>query len=219
VRLSFLYKGLSLLVFGAAAAVAGTVCPASPGTGVAGPNGAFAHSPDAAATGCNVVITINANGSISTTVPDSQPYDGSEDTLVGVVNNSASPVGSLNISGSGIFDLDGDGHCTYTFTGNSYCAGAAASGTDPQDYYGPNTTFANIAASTDSGTVAFNPPVGAGGGTSYFSLENPPTASLTVTVGPTLTPAPGTFVLLGIGIALLCGWTLRSQLKNRLFAR
>src|SRR5437764_10015059 len=52
-------------------------------------------------TGCAVLITINADGSITTTDDPSQgPYDGVEDTLVGVQNNSSTPLRQLDLSSS-----------------------------------------------------------------------------------------------------------------------
>ena len=111
-------KGFALLVLGTGIAMAGTVCPASTG---ANP---FPHPPDPSATGCNVVITIAANGSVSTAITDATPYELSEDTLVGVVNNSSTPLTSLSLSGPDIFGFDGDGICLYTFTGNGYCTGS-----------------------------------------------------------------------------------------------
>ncbi len=185
---------LILSLLGSCAVWAGTVCPGAPNN--------FAHAPDPLGTGCNVLITVNANGTTTITVPDSSPYDGSEDTLVGVKNNSASPVTSLALTGSGIFGFDGDGICTYTFPGNGYCEGTYY-GSDPGDYAGPTSTF--TVTNANSGTVNFSPGVAAGGGTSYFSLENPPSTSLTVVVGTgggtsTTVPALSTwgFVLLTV---------------------
>src|SRR5450631_4095244 len=104
---------------------AGTICPAGSG---AKP---FPHSPDPAATGCNLVLTINPNGSLSTVVTDPVAYEASEDALVGVVNNSPSSVGSLTLTGVGIFGFESDGICIYTFVGSGYCSPAQMSGTDP----------------------------------------------------------------------------------------
>ncbi len=207
----------ALFVFGVGVALGGTVCPDSPGTGT-NSGGAFVHPPDPTGTGCNAVITIAANGSISTAVTDSTPFNGSEDVIIGVVNNSSSPVGSLNLTGPmggiAIFGLDTDGICFFTFTGDSYCAGKTS---DPADYFGPTTSaFTNISSDQNSGTVVFNPPIPPGGKT-FFSLEGTPTASLGVTIGPA-TPAPSTLTLLGIGMVLLAGWTFRSRIRER-FAR
>ncbi len=82
------------------------------------------------------------------------------------------------------------------------------SGTDPQDYYGPNTTYTNF-ASGDGLTVNFAPAVAACGGSSYFSLEGTP-AVFTVTTG---TPEPATFALLGGGLGSML------LMRKRLFGR
>jgi hypothetical protein len=165
-----------------------------------------------------VVITIAANGTPSVQVTDSTPYEESEDVLVGVKNNSTSTVASIGLTGTDIFGFDGDGICTFTFVGSSYCTTAQQNGTDPQDYQGPTSTFTVTNANT--GSVNFSPAIAANGGTAYFSLEGVPTVSLTVTVttgtgGTTPTPVPGSLVLLGLGLACLTGW----QLGSRVFAR
>jgi hypothetical protein len=125
--------------------------------------------------------------------------------LVGVVNNSASTVSSLALTGSDIFGFDGDGICTFTFVGSGYCTASQTAGTDPGDYQGPTSTFAITNA--NSGTVNFSPAIAASGGTSYFSLEGAPTASLGVVVGTgggtTSTPAPSSITLLGVGFAVI----------------
>jgi opacity protein-like surface antigen len=194
----------------ASAAFAGSVCPPAAGSN-------FPHPPDPLATGCNVVITIAVGGGVSTVVTDSTPYENSEDVLVGVVNNSASTVSSLALTGSGVFGFDGDGICTFTFVGSSYCTAAQQAGTDPADYAGPTTTFAITNANT--GTVSFSPAVPASGGTTYFSLEGQPSASLGVVVstgpgGGGAVPAPSSITLLGIGFAVV----LLIQAKRK-FAR
>lgn len=194
---------LIFLLLGSMAAFAGTICPISTNPIP------FAHNPDAAATGCNTVITISANLTVTTTVADSSPYDGSEDTLVGVVNNSTTSITSLILSGSDIFGLDGDGICTYTFVGSGYCTASQTAGTDPQDYYGPTSTF--TISNANNGTVNFAPAIAAGGST-YFSLEEPPTASLNVIVGSA--PEPGSIILMGFGISGLALALRRRHLKK-----
>jgi hypothetical protein len=207
-------QGFALLVAGACFAVAGSVCPgATTGTN-------FTHPPDPTGTGCNVVITIAANGSISTVITDASPYEGSEDALVGIVNNSGTPLSSINLTGTaspGIFQFEGDGVCTFTFAGSGYCA--TGHSTDPQDYAGPTSSFPGwSSASNNSGTVAFSPAVAANGGSTYFSLEGIPTANI-AGGGINATPAPGTLVLFGIGLTLLTGWSFRSQIRAYLFSR
>jgi hypothetical protein len=196
-------KVAALVVVGSAFALAGTICPA------AGAGGTLPYSPDNAATGCNVVITIPASGSISIVIKDSNPYENSEDALIGVVNNSASPVGSLNLSGSGIFGFEGDGICAYTFVGSGFCAGTYYK-SDPGDYAGPTSTFPGFSfSSPNTGTVAFSPAIPANGGTTFFSLEGVPTANVNVTPGgPSATPAPSSILLMltalaGVGLFFL----------------
>lgn len=203
----------AVLAWVASSAFAGSVCPSS-----SGPSG-FSHPPDSAATGCNVVVTIAANGSVSTAVTDATPYENSEDVLVGVVNNSSTPVASLNLTGGAgndIFGFDGDGMCTYVFTGNGYCTGSYYL-TDPGDYAGPTSTFTNISGNGLAGTVNFSPAVAASGGTTYFSLEGIPTGGLTAVVGPSgpsAVPSPSSITLLIVGFAVL----LLIQAKRK-FAR
>src|SRR5450755_500328 len=121
---------LALLALGTRAAWAGSICPGASGSSP------FTHPPDASATGCNVVITIGANGLATVAVTDATPYEASEDILVGIQNNSSSTVPGLNITsapGNDIFGFDGDGMCIFTFTGDSYCSAAQRAGTDPFD--------------------------------------------------------------------------------------
>ena len=200
-----LILALAAMALGTMTTWAGTICPAGSG---ANP---FPHNPDSAATGCNVVITIAANGSISAVVTDATPYENSEDVLVGIVNNSNVQVNSVNLSGSGIFGFDDDGICIYTFVGSGYCTGAYLS--DPLDYAGPTSTFSNF-SSGSSGTVNFSPGIAAGGGSTYFSLEGVPSNTLTGTVGstgpagPVTAPALSTWGMMLL-VVLLVGVSFR----------
>lgn len=92
---------LLILACAAAVAFAQSICPAAGGTSP------FPHPPDPTGTGCNVVITIAANGTPSVQVTDSTPYEESEDVLVGVKNNSTSTVASIGLTGTDIFGFDG----------------------------------------------------------------------------------------------------------------
>jgi hypothetical protein len=204
----------ALVAFGTSIAWAGSVCPA--GSGALH----IPYSPDAAATGCNVVITINADRSATVTVMDPTPYEFSEDVLVGVVNHSSSNLPSITLSGTGIFDLDSDGICTFTFVGSGYCTPSQVAGTDPQDYYGPNTTFA--ITSVNNGTVNFTTPIAAGG-SAYFSLDGLPSASLVVAVAPPGTPAAMGTPALSVGAMLVLAsmlvgvalWAIRARRLRR----
>lgn len=212
-RLGFGFSFLTLATIHVAFGV--SPCPTPGLSSFQGSNQAYLT----AGGGCNVVITIAANGSVSTTVTNSNPYDGSDDTLVGVINNSSTPLSQLTVSGSAISDFEGDGICAFgaggiagdTFTSGSsaYCSASALGGTDPQDYQGPNQTFTNF-SSGNAVTVVFSPAIAGGGGTNFFSLEEPPSNALTVTTPtgtptplPTSTPAPASLILLATGIAAM----------------
>jgi hypothetical protein len=114
------------------------------------------------------VIYITDTGTSVLTDPSQPPYDGSDDTLVGVVNDSSGTVGSVSLtSNTGAFGFDGDGICSGAFgawDGSSGCPYGATG------YEGPNTSYANVSSDGNNGTVEFGDPLGAGGST-YFSLE------------------------------------------------
>src|ERR1700724_3272212 len=117
-------------------------------------------------TTCNVVITAGPGGSFTTTVPNPNPYDGSDDNLVGIINNSGSTITSLSFVGSGqgggLFAFDSDGLQSYVPgaggapDGTGY--GGKVSNTAGFDLTGPNDSYSNIhptVVSRDSGTVVF----------------------------------------------------------------
>jgi len=123
-----------------------------------------------AASDCGVLITINANGTVSiVNEGNGNPYDGNDDTLVGIVNNSSVALSSIVLTSSlDIFAVDGDGICTYPCTGDSYCSSLPKGS---YGYEGPDNTFSNIASNKRTGTVNFTGGLAAGSST-YFSLEN-----------------------------------------------
>jgi hypothetical protein len=152
---------------------------------------------------CNLVITFNADGSISTTIPTGATanYDNSEDSLIGVFNNTASTLSSFNISGSSIFSLmDNDGINTLTGATNAAAGMSSANvaGLGADAYGGEDAYFTNVIfGSPDSGTVNFLHGI-APGGSDYFSLEEP----ISVSALPTITaaPEPSTLAVLAVGL-------------------
>jgi hypothetical protein len=149
-------------------------------------------------TGCALVFTFNNDGSITTTAGTSPgPYDDSDDTLIGVVNNSGHALLSFNLTSSqDIFGFDGDG--IDPKGGLSPVAGNP----DTTGYGGPDAYYTNIVgtnySSNQSGTVNFANGGIQDGGTDYFSLEEP----ITLTGAPTVTaaPEPATLAVLGVGM-------------------
>jgi hypothetical protein len=156
-------------------------------------------------TSCALLIVITNNGIQILADPSQGPYDGSDDTLFGVVNESSSPQSALQLrspDSEPIFGFDGDGICTYAlggegsndttgtgFAGDGYCTTDQLNGVDPgntsdplgTDYQGPDNTYSNISSDTTSGQVNFDTALAPNGGHTYFSLEE----SLTLgDVGP-----------------------------------
>ena len=147
-------------------------------------------------TDCGVIITFQANGSITSTNTGSPPFDGIEDTSIGVHNLSSTPVSTIHLvqtsGGSPIFGFDGDGICTFLAPGT--CAGNLLD-TSSGKYGGINAFFSGIAADHLSGDVNFITPIGTGQ-SAYFSLEGPADVNLVVS-----TPEPTTLALFGLGLA------------------
>ena len=121
--------------------------------------------PVGASPSCETLVIINANGSLSSfSDPSVGPFDGVEDTLIGVENRSSSTAKSISLSGPNIFGLEGDGICAEGL----YSPAPPECPYGPTGYEGPNTSF-NI-TNANEGLVEF--PAGlAPGASTYFSLE------------------------------------------------
>jgi hypothetical protein len=120
-------------------------------------------------TSCRILILIKADGGQRVlTDPNVSPtYDGADDTLIGVVNQSSTPISSIPLTAPNvIFGFDGDGICSSSI--NPKPAGCPFG---PTLYEGPGVSFTSINAAKTSGVVVFNPPIPANGGTAYFGLE------------------------------------------------
>jgi len=141
---------------------------------------------------CAILFEFAPNGAVNTHFDNNiGPYDGVEDTLVGVINNSSVTVNSLSLTGTNIFGFETDGLSVYT--GTSYGS---------TGYEGPNTSFNVINA--NSGTILFTGGL-APESTAYFSLEGSPN-SIQKSSGLTATnsvPEPAPLALFALGLPAL----------------
>jgi hypothetical protein len=158
---------------------------AAPAARAAGPP--FTQCPSVGASpSCEILVQINADKSVTVLHdPGVGQYDGADDTLVGVQNNSGGSIAAITVTGpgSGLSQFDGDGICTFSFTGDGYCDSQQKAGTDPHDYQGPGTSFVTSASEPDSAEIDFANGLAAGGST-YFSLEGALTsATITARLG------------------------------------
>jgi len=120
-------------------------------------------------TSCRILILIKADGGQRVlTDPNVSPtYDGADDTLIGVLNQSSTPISSIPLTAPNvIFGFDGDGICSTLISPRP-----AGCPFGPTQYEGPGVSFTSINANQTSGVVVFNPPIPANGGTAYFGLE------------------------------------------------
>jgi hypothetical protein len=153
--------------------------------------------------GCELLITILAvNGAgavtsfnVTTASPNQGPFDGVEDTLIGVVNSTMSTANTLTLSGIAggipIFALDGDGACDGGYSPGPTSAQCGGFGTQGSGYGSAGVTFSGINGTGSTGTLDFTGGL-AGGATTFFSLEGPVTASVISGV-----PEPSSIFLLG----------------------
>jgi hypothetical protein len=174
------------LAYGAAVLLGGTfLSTTASAQGVTCPTFSGTHS-----SGCGAIVSVTGTNATVSPGPASGPYDGSDDTLVGVVNNI--PVCQTGVGksttvtcGISIYSLDLTSTrpiCGFDSDGiDSY--GAPSNSQDGTGYGGPNVYFTPIPpAKTMSSTacrVNFIKPIPPGGGTDYFSLEDALSAAST----------------------------------------
>jgi hypothetical protein len=156
-------------------------------------------------TSCDLLLVVSNNGDQILGNPALGPYDGSDDTLIGIVNTSSKPLYHIQLQAPNvdIFGFDGDGICANAtggtnpeglplgYTGDTYCNANQLKGQTPPtssctltsfcgdplgaDYQGPINTFSGIATTLTRGTVNFPNGLQPGAST-YFSLETTLTA-------------------------------------------
>lgn len=159
--------------------------PAESASAASGPPTPFTQCPAiGAALSCEILLVVNSDDTVSVYKDSSVgPFDGSDDTLVGIVNDSASAVDAVTVSGpgSGLAGFDGDGICSGaygTWNGSSNCPYGSTG------YEGPGTKFMTDPSLPDSAEVDFTGGLAAGK-SAYFSLEGAlASAELSAREGP-----------------------------------
>jgi hypothetical protein len=130
--------------------------------------------------GCSQLIVVKKDGTATVKVDPAAPkngYDGVEDTLIGVQNNSGKKISSINLASTvqPIMAFDGDGLCNPSqwpsaTTHNTPPGCPGPQGFGSTGYEGPRNSFSNISLNKLTGTVNFKPALQPGG-SSYFALE------------------------------------------------
>jgi len=178
-RILFLF-GVVVLLMGAKPALAQMQTCAVITGGTAGNTGGvnpsyLANQDGRANQGCTILITLNADGSVTITDPNpAVSFDhGNDDNMIGVVNNTGRAITSLQLSSAtvAIFSFDGDGLCGppgWIFSALAPIPNCA-SATDPSGYAPAGITY--TVTNPHLGIVNFGnggiPP----GSTAFFSLE------------------------------------------------
>jgi hypothetical protein len=193
--------GLLLASPGVFQGVAGAAAPAPP----------FTECPAVGYnTSCSLLVDVTGSGNLVLQDPHATvsgdplagTYDGVDDTLIGIINNSSVPVSHVTLSSNAepLFGFDGDGICQDpNSTSGSFglhCNGVAHQINNPNynnphdstGYGGNDAFFTNISSDFMTGTVNFFTPIPPGG-TDYFSLEEkldiPDFCQDTITLAPT----------------------------------
>jgi YD repeat-containing protein len=137
-------------------------------------------------TSCGILLVIGDSANAVYGDPSQGPFDGVEDTLIGVQNTSSSTVNSIALSSNtNLFGFDGDGLCTAS-------PAPAACPFGPTGYEGPSTDFTYVTPDQTGGVVTFTGGL-APGATAYFSLEEPLAATDVIIGGPSAAEQGGPF--------------------------
>jgi hypothetical protein len=154
----------------------------------------------------NDVIVIMSNGTVDIYRDSSAgSFNGSgqSDAFIGVLNNSSATLREIRVTGA----VGGaENEATFAFSGDGINVRPGFHVSNPFDtttYGGPIASFVGISANRTAGNVFFNAGgVAAGGGVTYFSLEN------AIVNTASLTPEPNTLTSAVSGLLALAGGLL-----------
>ena len=133
---------------------------------------------------CGITITISGSSGhlVATIANPGESYDGEDDQIVGIINNSSVAVGAIRLSSGApaqeednLFQFDGDGPACYFGGYEGQCPIS-----DPTDYQGPDNTFVGISTDYTTGTILFTVPLAPNGGSTWSGMENTPAAVVSV---------------------------------------
>ena len=179
-------------------------------TATVGATPAFTECPQVGEdTGCQFLIVASNSGTTINNDASQGPYEGQEDSLIGVVNNSSDPISSIPLSapGSGLFSFDGDGICD-AFTeisasapfpiGCEQIGSAAGTPCDPTLGSPPGCAYPPAPGETtaDPDALSGTSQNGYEGPTTYFTSVSTDLSSGVVNFSPALQPGQSTYFTL-----------------------
>ena len=149
--------------------------------------------------GCQFLISVTNNGNLVSADPNQGPYENSDDSLIGVVNNSSSAISHmpLSVPGSDLFGFEGDGICNpgggpaapgCADPGGGTCGSGGTSGIC--SFPRPAGQPANY---TEPGAPTGNTQNGYEGPTTWYSNVSVDTSAGTVNFSPALQPGQSTY--------------------------
>jgi hypothetical protein len=153
-------------------------------------------------TGCQFLITLTGGAPTIQQDPAQQPYEQSEDSLIGVQNNSSRAVAALPLSAPGLFSFDADGICNPNLgtTGAVPPGCVPAPGSAPGTICGPQFGTCSFpkppgqpAGYVEPGAPVGNTQNGYEGPDTWFSAVSTDRASGTVNFSPQLKPGKSSY--------------------------
>jgi hypothetical protein len=161
---------------------------------------------------CGILIQVTDSNNVVLGDPSQGPFDGADDTLIGVLNSSGSTVTDIAIaSDSSVFGFDGDGLCTFS-PGPAGCpfGPTGYEGLSPNSVVvgGPSAAEQGGASNPSENSTTCSTPRPVNCATVFSGIRSPTSASTAAasrwpSPGPTVQARPRT---VGRGHPLVCGF-------------